>query len=137
MAYKSNERQAAAVRKHYELNRTKIKKRAKAFTYLARIRNKKFIDEYFSTHPCVDCGESDREVLTFDHVRGKKRGDVSVMAKDCAIETIIKEIEKCDVRCWNCHMRIEHKRRIRTVVSEKIVVEREIQLSLDLMYSPL
>jgi hypothetical protein len=50
--------------------------------------------------------------LTFDHVRGEKLLDVSVMVgRGRSIETIKAEIEKCDVVCFNCHMRREHQRR--------------------------
>jgi hypothetical protein len=29
---------------------------------------RQFVDTYKSTHPCVDCNETDPESLTFDHV---------------------------------------------------------------------
>jgi hypothetical protein len=73
---------------------------------------KDFISEYFKTHPCVDCGESDPIVLDFDHVRGEKLYDVSrAVNQGYRLWKVIQEIEKCEVRCANCHRRITHKRR--------------------------
>lgn len=60
--------------------------------------------EYLATHPCVDCGESDQRVLEFDHVRGTKLMAVATMLSRCAsIEKVFDEINKCEVRCANCH----------------------------------
>jgi hypothetical protein len=71
-----------------------------------------YVTEYLRTHPCVDCGESDPLVLTFDHVRGKKRMNIAeVVNRGYLLEAIKEEIEKCEVRCANCHMRIEKQRR--------------------------
>ena len=67
---------------------------------------------YLTDHPCVDCRETDPLVLTFDHVRGKKKMNISQMVNQgYSIETLQDEIIKCEVRCMNCHMRIEKKRR--------------------------
>jgi hypothetical protein len=50
--------------------------------------------------------------LTFDHVRGTKKGELANMiGRGRSIETIKEEIRKCEVVCFNCHMRREHKRR--------------------------
>ena len=60
--------------------------------------------EYLSTHPCVDCGESDPAVLDFDHVTGEKNNDVSVIiGRGSSIEALKREIDLCVVRCANCH----------------------------------
>ena len=73
---------------------------------LYRRRNQDMVLEYLSKHPCVDCGESDPVVLEFDHVRGRKLSTVSKLkssnARWCKV---LAEIEKCDVRCVNCHRR--------------------------------
>ena len=62
--------------------------------------------EYKKRHPCVDCGLTDPDMLTFDHVRGKKRKGVSEMLNGgCSWQLIETEIEKCEVRCWNHHMK--------------------------------
>lgn len=67
-----------------------------------------FIYDYLSNATCADCGEYDFTVLTFHHVRGKKKMDVSAMAaQGYAIEAIKEEIAKCEILCFSCHMRRE------------------------------
>lgn len=73
---------------------------------------REYVYEYLSTHPCVDCGNNNVLVLTFDHVRCTKKEAVSVMVgRGRSLKTIQAEMEKCDVVCFNCHMRREHNRR--------------------------
>lgn len=61
--------------------------------------------EYLREHPCIKCGESDVAVLQFHHTKDKER-EVSSMISDCwAWEKILKEIEKCDILCANCHIK--------------------------------
>ena len=67
-------------------------------------RNIAFVAEYLRTHPCVDCGESDPMVLEFDHVRGKT-DMISRMKRNKSLELIAIELERCEVRCVNCHIR--------------------------------
>lgn len=75
-------------------------------------RNRKFILDYKSNHPCVDCGESDPIVLDFDHLRDKEAIIAHLVVSGCSIERIQKEIDKCEIRCANCHRRITHLRRL-------------------------
>lgn len=70
-----------------------------------RGRNSAFILEYLRTHPCVDCGESDPTVLEFDHVRGKTQAISTLRWRSASLELIQAEVERCDVRCVNCHFR--------------------------------
>ena len=78
--------------------------RARERNKVAREQGRKFVWDYLSTHPCVDCGECDPVVLEFDHVEGIKVASISSMvAMGYSIPTIQKEIEKCEVRCANCH----------------------------------
>ena len=68
------------------------------------------IDEYLSTHPCVDCGEKNIALLDFDHLRDKT-ADLSTLVRDgCSWEQIALEIGKCAVRCANCHARVTASR---------------------------
>jgi hypothetical protein len=64
--------------------------------------NRKYLLEYLETHHCVDCGESRKPCLDFDHVKGKKHKAISEMM-DRSLSTLKKEIAKCVVRCANCH----------------------------------
>jgi hypothetical protein len=92
------------MRYHY---RTKILKQDwQPFKDEYRDRNRNFITEFLKTHPCVDCGETDILVLEFDHVRGKKTGNVSAMVNSAfSLEAVRREVSKCEVRCANCHRR--------------------------------
>jgi hypothetical protein len=71
-----------------------------------------YVFEYLSTHPCTDCGIADPYVLTFDHITGNKKMNISQMVNQgYSLEAIQTEISECVVRCANCHMRIEKQRR--------------------------
>ena len=71
-----------------------------------------YVFTYLTTHPCADCFETDPLVLTFDHVRGTKKMNISQMVNQgYSIQVLQAEIDKCEVRCMNCHMKIEKKRR--------------------------
>lgn len=84
-------------------------------------RNREFVWNYLDEHPCVDCGEDDVVVLQFDHVTDDKVTDVSVMVSSCwSLERIRNEIEKCEVRCANCHTRITAKRHGWSVLSRDV-----------------
>ncbi|WP_136056268.1 hypothetical protein [Microbacterium sp. K24] len=64
-----------------------------------------FISEYLRRHPCVDCGERDLRVLDFDHRpgSGKRDGVMQLVRNGFNIPLVAAEVEKCDVRCRNCH----------------------------------
>ncbi|HVI42711.1 MAG TPA: hypothetical protein VM577_18970 [Anaerovoracaceae bacterium] len=64
----------------------------------------KYIISYLKEHPCVDCGETDIVVLEFDHLHSKKENIVRLIV-NCSLSKIKEEIQKCAVRCANCHKR--------------------------------
>ena len=104
MAYKNKEDQASASKRHYEANKSKIKQRSKKRNRKQRNANKAYVDKIKVESSCVDCGEGNPLVLDFDHVKGKKVGDISSMVyQSYCVESIQKEIDKCEVRCSNCH----------------------------------
>lgn len=70
-----------------------------------------FVKAYLAESACVDCGNDDPLVLEFDHVRGEKVRSVSIwMSGGYSLQTLVKEIEKCEVRCANCHRRVTAQR---------------------------
>ncbi len=72
----------------------------------------RFLAEYLSSHPCIDCGESDIVVLDFDHITGIKTVNLAEVAGDgYSTKRIEEEIAKCVVRCANCHRRKTAKQR--------------------------
>jgi hypothetical protein len=71
-----------------------------------RAKIRALILEYLASHPCVDCGEADPLLLDFDHrLRTEKRDAVSRLALSGSWGAVVREIQKCDVRCANCHRR--------------------------------
>jgi hypothetical protein len=55
------------------------------------------------TAGCYDCGYSEHPAaLDFDHVVGIKRCKISSFLTT-GFDTLVTEIEKCVVRCSNCH----------------------------------
>lgn len=91
-------------KKQYEKNKEYYIAHAKKNNPIYYKEVKLKIKDYLDAHPCVDCGEKDIVVLEFDHVRGKKLGNVSSLISR-GWRIVKEEIDKCDVRCSNCHRR--------------------------------
>jgi len=92
---------------HYARNKPSYIEKSKKNKKTAKQAAYVFLVEYRKTHPCVDCGEADHVVLDFDHKNpSEKTACISRMAADgFSLDKIKKEMEKCDVRCANCHRR--------------------------------
>ncbi len=91
---------------YYQENAEEIKERTAPRRDQHKITSKMFVIEHLSSHPCVDCGESDIVVLDFDHVSGTKEHNIADMIRlGFSLEAIKNEIDKCVVRCANCHRR--------------------------------
>ena len=67
--------------------------------------NRDYIFQYLSNNPCKMCGESDILVLEFDHLDNKKHNVSEMISNGHCLETVKKEIAKCQVLCANCHRR--------------------------------
>lgn len=75
-------------------------------------RNTKIVAA-LKSEPCTDCGKSyPPYVMDFDHVRGKKAGRIAVFKTSRCLQTVLAEIDKCDLVCANCHRERTEKRRL-------------------------
>ena len=97
-------------RTHYTQNTDKYKKKARAHNAIYEEENKKYVIEYLTENPCVDCGESDLDVLEFDHIEmGNSKGNRVCELMRGSRKRLIEEINKCEVRFGNCHNRRTRK----------------------------
>ena len=96
-------------REHYLANKERYIAQAAARSQKLYLERTKYLIEYFASHPCVDCGETDPVVLEFDHL-GDKEFNIGQGLPYRNWQRILDEIEKCDVVCRNCHRRRESRR---------------------------
>jgi hypothetical protein len=107
-------------REHYRLYRTDYIERN---SRLLKERGRKWsrrLWEFLLAHSCVDCGETNPIVLEFDHMdRTTKLNHVGSLARaGYPWSTVFAELEKCEVRCANCH----RKRTARQFAWPKLVL---------------
>lgn len=95
------------IQNHYKNNLNYYINKALKRNSMIKERSYKFLGPYLLGHPCVDCGESDILVLEFDHRdRKMKDGDIShIIQRGATLKKLIAEVQKCDIRCANCHRR--------------------------------
>lgn len=82
---------------HAELIKHKVANRIKLHTLrLSYIKAKS---------GCIKCGEKDYVVLEFNHICGATKlfNIGKTKGKSKSWKTILKEVEKCEVLCANCH----------------------------------
>lgn len=101
---------AAYQKEHYERNRNVYVARSRRRR--VRIRRERFLWllDHLAAHPCVDCGESDPRVLEFDHLSDKSFS-IGTWFSQRNWDALLREIQKCDVVCANCHSRRTSERR--------------------------
>lgn len=94
-------------RRYYQADPKKHLASRQATKVAAVARNREHVVNYLRNNPCKDCGEADVNVLEFDHRdRAMKDSDISLLVlRQASIERLQSEIDKCDVRCANCHRR--------------------------------
>lgn len=93
-------------RQHYLANVPYYVAKAHRGRAVLRGRNYERVFDHLRTHPCVDCGESDIRVLEFDHLDpALKTTEVSKLLGGASWSRVLLEMEKCAVRCGNCHRR--------------------------------
>jgi 5-methylcytosine-specific restriction endonuclease McrA len=96
--------QKKAGKRHYRENTKETKEKIYVRRKERKEENRNYVLAHLKIHPCVDCGESNPLTLHFDHVRGRKRMNVSQMIQGAyTLKVLREEIEKCEVRCANCH----------------------------------
>jgi hypothetical protein len=99
-------------REYYRNNRAQHVRIIVERTAQAKRLAREVTGDYLLSHPCVDCGEADIRVLDFDHRpgSGKTRNVMYLVNNGYSLTRIRAEIEKCDVRCRNCHARVTYER---------------------------
>lgn len=112
----------AASKSHYENNKEAYFNRNKKNNPKIIKRNQEFIIDFLLRSQCVDCAESDIRVLDFDHVKDKEFEISEAIKKGVSIDRIKKEINKCEVRCANCHKEQTLRRAESDARTEKINV---------------
>ena len=93
--------------KYYLENKVKHKENTKKNTKKIIQKNRINLFEFLKSNPCVDCGEIDPIVLEFDHIDPKTKIEniSTLMTQGFKWSVIKEEIDKCEIRCANCHKR--------------------------------
>ena len=95
---------AAYKREHYLANRQRYIANAGRRKQALVIERTAYLIALFRERPCTDCGETDPLVLEFDHL-GRKNFNIATGLRSRNWQSILAEIDICDVVCANCHRR--------------------------------
>ncbi|MFP5299115.1 MAG: hypothetical protein ACLGHL_09030 [Actinomycetota bacterium] len=103
---------SAYKKEHYAKNKKRYLRQAKRWKERQIRERMEWIVQYLEEHPCVDCGESDVIVLQFDHVSStaSKLFNIGDAVRHRRWQEVLDEIEKCEIRCANCHRRVTSSR---------------------------
>ena len=75
----------------------------KELAHKTKQQDKKNLADIKRASGCVDCRENNHIVLDFDHLRDKKYNISRMIHDGFSWKAILKEIQKCEVVCANCH----------------------------------
>lgn len=105
MPYKNREDHKRALKRYYKKNTQKFANSKRK----RKDKIRKFLVEFKLANPCK-CGEKNPACLQFHHLdpTEKEIALSQVITKCWGIEKIKKEIEKCEVMCANCHLKLHY-----------------------------
>ncbi|GAC1388941.1 MAG: hypothetical protein NVS4B11_04540 [Ktedonobacteraceae bacterium] len=106
MAYKSDEERRAYFRQYNKGWYRRHKEKLIEMRRKRRMENVAWYKDYKGKLFCAECGENHPACLQFHHKdRKEKSFTIShiVGSSTYSLKTIIKEIDKCEVLCGNCH----------------------------------
>lgn len=97
----------------YQNNREHYLNYEKIHTPKRREQTRIFITEYKIGKPCMDCKKIyPHYVMDFDHLpQFKKEIEIGQRGRQFSIERLLKEFEKCELVCANCHRERTWKRK--------------------------
>lgn len=102
---------SSLTRSHYQSNKRKyLDRNARTNArHRAIIRSAKL-------RPCADCGiQYPYYVMDFDHREGATKSFILSDVPRATSKSLMREIEKCDVVCANCHRERTHQRTLRKI----------------------
>jgi len=89
------------------------KEKYKKYNQARKKRNRDWIENIKSTLFCSKCGESRWWVLDFHHRNPEEKDkNVAILLQEASKERVLKEIEKCDILCSNCHRNLHYQENI-------------------------
>lgn len=117
MAYRNKEHQKEYAKNWYEKNKDRIIKKSVSNNKKRMLINREYINN-LKKRPCVDCGKNFHPAaMDFDHIGTDKHFNIArILNASYGLKTIIKEIEKCELVCSNCH-RVRSYNRFKCSVS--------------------
>lgn len=91
-------------KEYYKKNKKKHLKAVRKRNKRVEKELKSFIDS-LKQKPCLDCGvQYPPCVMDFDHVTGTKKFAIAMAARlGASKKKVLKEIQKCELVCANCH----------------------------------
>ncbi len=104
---------AKAIKRHYKKNKPDYIERAKKKNVERKSKITEILNEIKSV-PCKDCNvKYPPHIMDFDHVCGEKYMNIADMrCRLSSFDKILKEVEKCEVVCSNCHRERTYQRHI-------------------------
>lgn len=72
-----------------------------------RVKVRRQLYSFLFDKACIDCSETDPVVLDFDHIdpKTKFKSVAKMLSGHYSWKRILEEIDKCEIRCANCHRR--------------------------------
>jgi len=105
---------SVAKKRAYDADPEKFRKQARESEAKKRRQEEAriLVESVKAGKPCLDCGGTFPScAMDFDHLRDKKYSVSEMIRRAYLVDTIKREIEKCELVCSNCHRIRTHNRR--------------------------